>query len=119
MSNQVKPKKTSKDVIFTVLRQISYTKLFKKYCSGDYSYNKISVNNLVFNENCLVVARFKDFLIYDDNTEFLRRFYPSKDRIPRLQKILNFYEKYSKIFPNYLVLKENKYLYRNIRKNKK
>ena len=24
-------------------------------------------------------------------------------------KILNFYEKYSKVFPNYLVLKENEY----------
>ena len=65
------------------------------------------------------MARFKDFLIYDDNTEFFRRFYPSKDTTLRLQKILGFYERYSKIFPNYLVLKENKYLYRNIRKKQK
>ena len=119
MSNPVKFKKSPKEAIFTVLRQISYTKLFKKYSSGDYSFNKISINNLVFNENCLVVARFKDFLIYDDTTEFLRRFYPCKDRVSRLDKILTFYEKYSKIFPNYLVLKENKYLYRNIRKKQK
>ena len=115
----MKQKKSSREAIFNVLRQISYTKLFKKYSSGDYSFNKISINNLVFNDNCLVVARFKDFLIYDDNTEFLRRFYPNKDLKQRLTKILNFYEKYSKIFPNYLVLKENKYLYRNIRKKQK
>ena len=119
MSIQMKQKKSSREAIFNVLRQISYTKLFKKYSSGDYSFNKISINNLVFNDNCLVVARFKDFLIYDDNTEFLRRFYPNKDLKQRLTKILNFYEKYSKIFPNYLVLKENKYLYRNIRKKQK
>ena len=119
MSYHTKTKKSSKEAIFTVLRQISYTKLFKKYSSGEYSFNKISVNNLIFNENCLVVARFKDFLIYDDNTEFIRRFYDSKEGTPRLKKILNFYEKYSKIFPNYLVLKENKYLYRNIRKKQK
>ena len=119
MSNQPKQKKSSKEAIFTVLRQISYTKLFKKYSSGDYSFNKISINNLVFNENCLVVARFKDFLIYDDDTELIRRFYPAKEGKPRLTKILNFYEKYSKIFPNYLVIKENKYLYRNIRKKQK
>ena len=118
-SPQVKSKKSSQDAIFKVLRQIAYTKLFKKYSSGNYSFNKISINNLVFNDNCLVVARFKDFLIYDDNTDFLRRFYPTKDRIQRLNKILTFYEKYSKIFPNYLVLKENKYLYRNIRKKQK
>ena len=115
----MKPKKSSQEAIFNVLRQISYTKLFKKYSSGDYSYNKISINNLIFNENCLVVAKFKDFLIYDDNTEFIHKFYTNKDVKQRLTKILIFYEKYSKIFPNYLVLKENKYLYRNIRKKQK
>ena len=112
-------KKTFREEKFSVLRQTAYTKLLKKYSSGDFSFEKISINNLVFNEECLVVARFKDFLIYDDNTDFLRRFYNSKDSDQRLKKILNFYEKYSKIFPNYLVLKENKYLYRNIRKKQK
>ena len=119
MSNKEQPKQSSKEIVFKVLRQIAYTKLFKKYSSGNFSYDKISINNLVFNETCLVVARFKDFLIYDDNTEFLRRFYLSKDCHQRLKKILIFYETYSKIFPNYLVLKENKYLYRNIRKKQK
>ena len=119
MSQSYKPKKSSQEVIFTVLRQISYTKLFKKYTSGNFSFNKICINNLIFNENCLVVSRFKDFLIYDDNTEFFRKFYPIKDSFPKLEHILNFYEKYSKIFPNYLVLKENTYLYRNIRKKQK
>ena len=114
-----KSKKSSKDIIFTVLRQISYTNLFKKYTSGKYSFIKISINHLIFNEDCQIVARFKDFLIYDDNTEFIRRFYPKKETLPRLKKILTFYETYSKIFPNYLVLKENKYLYRNIRKKQK
>ena len=112
-------KKSPREEKFTVLRQNSYAKLFKKYSSGDYSFGMISINNLVFNDTCLVVARFKDFLIYDDNTDFLRRFYNSKESNQRLNKILNFYEKYSKIFPNYLVLKENKYLYRNIRKKQK
>ena len=114
-----KPKKSSREAIFTVLRQISHSKLFKKYSSGNFSFDKISINNLVFNETCLVVARFKDFLIYDDNTEFLRRYYPPEDSNQRLKRILTFYETYSKIFPNYLVLKENKYLYRNIRKKQK
>ena len=119
MSSKEQPKKSTRETIFKVLRQMTYTKLFKKYSSGNFSYDKISVNNLVFNENCLVVARFKDYLIYDDNTEFLRRYYASIDCNQRLKKILIFYETYSKIFPNYLVLKENKYLYRNIRKKQK
>ena len=114
-----KSKKKSKEIIFKVIRQISYTNLFKKYTSGKYSYSKISINHLLFNESSEIVARFKDFLIYDDSAEIVRRFYPSEESNPRLKKILIFYEKYSRIFPNYLVLKENKYLYRNIRKKQK
>ena len=114
-----KSQKNSKEIIFKVIRQISYTNLFKKYTSGKYSFSKISINHLLFNEPSQIVARFKDFLIYDDNAEFVRRFYPKEESNPRLNKILIFYEKYSKIFPNYLVLKENKYLYRNIRKKQK
>ena len=119
MSTHFKLKKSPQEAVFTVLRQISYTKLFKKYTSGNFSYNKISINRLLFSDNCLIVARFKDYLILDDQTEFIRRFYPTKDLNQKLNKILAFYEKYSKIFPNYLILKENRYLYRNIRRKQK
>jgi len=119
ITNYQKISQSSKMTLFRVLRQISYTKLFKKYSSGNFNYNKILANYLVFNDSCRIVARFKDYLILDDNTEFLRRFYYSEESHPRLNRILNFYETYSKIFPNYMILKESKYLYRNIRKKQK
>ena len=119
ITNNLKISHSSKATIFRVLRQIAYTKLYKKYSSGDFSYHKILANNLVFNDTCRIVARFKDYLILDDNTEFLRRFYDSEECNPRLNRILIFYETYSKIFPNYMILKESKYLYRNIRKKQK
>ena len=119
ITNNLKISQSSKMTIFRVLRQIVYTKLYKKYSSGNFSYQKILANNLVFNDTCRIVARFKDYLILDDNTEFLRRFYNSEESNPRLNRILNFYETYSKIFPNYMILKESKYLYRNIRKKQK
>ena len=110
---------SSRATVFRVLRQMTYTKLFKKYTSGNFSYHKILANNLIFNDTCRIVARFKDYLIFDDNTEFLRRFYTNEESFPRLERILTFYETYSKIFPNYMILKESKYLYRNIRKKQK
>ena len=119
IANSKEINQSSKQTIFRVLRQIAYTKLFKKYSSGNFSYNKILVNNLIFNDSCRIVARFKDYLILDDNTEFLRRFYFDEESHPKLERILNFYETYSKIFPNYMILKESKYLYRNIRKKQK
>jgi len=93
--------------------------LLSKYSRFEYSYSLVCINNLIFNEQCRIVARFKDFLILDDMTEFLRRFYTKKELKKRLNKIFNFYESYSKIFPNYMILAENKYLYKNIRKKQK
>ena len=75
ITNYQKISQSSKKTLFRVLRQISYTKLFKKYSSGNFNYNKILANYLVFNDSCRIVSRFKDYLILDDNTEFLRRFY--------------------------------------------
>ena len=99
--------------------KIIHNNLISKYSKFEYSYSLVSINNLIFNEHCLVVARFKDFLILDDMTEFLRRFYNKKELKRRLGKIFNFYESYSKIFPNYMILPESQYLYRNIRKKQK
>ena len=93
--------------------------LSKKYSKFEYSYNLFCTNNLVFNEKCRIVARFKDYLVLDDLTEFLRRFYSKKELPSRLRKIFNFYESYCKIFPNYMILPESQFLYRNIRKKQK
>ena len=99
--------------------KIVHNYLLTKYSRFKYSYSFVCLNNLIFNEHCMIVARFKDFLILDDMTEFLRRFYSKIELKRRLIKIFKFYESYSKIFPNYMILDENKYLYRNIRKKQK
>ena len=114
-----KIQKTKNEIIFTILRQKSYLELYKKYSSGNFTYSSICINNIIFNEPSLIVAKFKDYLIFDDNTEFLRRYYNFKDIYHKLYRILDLYENYSKIFPNYLVIKEKKYMYKNIRKKQK
>ena len=101
--------------IFAISQKI----LYHKYSKFEYSFSLLCTNNLIFNEKCRIVARFKDFLVLDDSTEFLRRFYSKKELKTRLQKIFNFYESYCKIFPNYMILPESQFLYRNIRKKQK
>ena len=98
---------------------ISKKVLYHKYSKFEYSFSLFCTNNLIFNEKCRIVARFKDFLVLDDSTEFLRRFYSKKELRTRLKKIFNFYESYCKIFPNYMILPESQFLYRNIRKKQK
>ena len=106
---------SSKVNIFTISKKI----LYHKYSKFEYSFSLLCTNNLIFNEKCRIVARFKDFLVLDDSTEFLRRFYSKKELKTRLKKIFNFYESYCKIFPNYMILPESQFLYRNIRKKQK
>ena len=107
------------EVLIKNIKRKLNMKLYTKYTSNSFSYNVISINNIIFNEPCLIVSKFKDFLIYDDNTEFLRKFYPNTESIYKLYKILELYENFSKIFPNYLVVKERKFMYKNIRRKQK
>ena len=93
--------------------------LNKKY-STTKIVNLINTNHIIFNEKCRIVSKFKDFLIFDDSTEFLKDFYKKNQIYLKLKQIFYFYETYRKIFPNYIVIfPENKHLYRNIRKKQK
>ena len=113
--NLTKISSQSKFNLFSITKKI----LYHKYSKFEYSFSLFCTNNLIFNEKCRIVARFKDFLVLDDSTEFLRRFYSKKELKARLKKIFNFYESYCKIFPNYMILPESQFLYRNIRKKQK
>ena len=90
-----------------------------KYNSFENSYTLVCINNLIYTENCHIVARFKDFLYYDDDTEFLNKFFGKNEQKKILSKVFHFYSKYCKVFPNYMILPENEFLYRNLRKKQK
>jgi hypothetical protein len=83
------------------------------------TYNLKVVNEIIYNEKSRIVAIFKDYLILDDISEFLRRFYNNTESNVRLNKVISFYEAYSRIFPNYIIIPESKYLYKNIRRKQK
>jgi len=93
--------------------------LYKKYSSFKYSYTLICINNLMFNEKCRIVSIFKDYLIYDDDTEFFRTSYEKKSLRNTQKKVYDFYDKYNKVFPNYMILPENVYMYKNLRRKQK
>lgn len=82
-------------------------------------YNVKIVNDIIYNENTHIVSVFKDYLILDDISEFLKRSYANFETKPRLVKIYEFYDKYSKVFPNYVVLPESKYMFKNIERKQR
>ena len=82
-------------------------------------YNVLIIENLMCNGRCHLVAVFKNYLIEDDKSEYLRRFYKKKEASPRLKKLFAYHEETSVIFPNYVPLAESKYLYNNVIKKQR
>ncbi len=93
--------------------------LRKKYMTTRDSYNVKVINDVVYNEDCHIVSVFKDYLIYDDASEFMKRFYTRHESAQRLPRVYDFYEKYSEVFANYIALPESKYMFKNIERKQK
>ncbi len=98
------------------LYSMSQKYLLKKYSFNELKYNKLQIQLLLQNTPCHLVSLFKDYLIYDDCFEFNQKYYKLSEIYLRLEKIFLYYSTSSKIFPNYTVIHEGKYLYQNIMK---
>lgn len=101
------------------IHSVIHKNLEKKYLTSRDYYNSKVITDIVYNENTNLVSVFKDYLIYDDVSEFLKRYYYSEEFDSRLPKIYEFYEKYSKVFPNYVTIPENKFMFKNIERKQK
>ena len=109
----------SKLKYFISLENRARYKLIKRY-NKPLSYHDVKmINDILYNEKTHYVKQFKEYLIYEDYNEFLKRFYKSFEINLKLKKILIFYEKYSKIYANYTVIPESKYMYKNIKRKQK
>ena len=104
---------------------ISFEKYAHNHLINEYKksihieYNSLIINNLLCNGKCHLVSLFKDYLILDETADFFVRFYPKNKAISKLKQLFNYYEESSFIFPNYIPLKEAKYIYRNIMKKQR
>ena len=89
--------------------------LFNKYsCDISKKYNILKINDILTNEKSRIVCLFKDYLLYDEFSEFFKRYYNGKESKKRIQKFSNFYSKESFIYPNYAPLEEKRYVLSNI-----
>ena len=90
-----------------------------KYSTDANFYSIKVVNDIIGNEPTHVVAEFKDYLIYGDDSEFMHSFYNREETKKYLPKIFDYYNKCSVIFPNYVVFPESKYIFKNIKRKQK
>ena len=93
---------------------------FKNYYYHDKDfYNIMVINDIISNESTHIVAEFKDYLIMGDDSEFLQKYYSMDLSKKYLPKIFDYYKSCSVIFPNYVILPESKYIYKNIQKKQR
>ena len=111
--------KSNNEKFIKQLEKRAKDKLIKRY-DKPVSYHDIKIiNDILFNQKNHYVEMFKEFLLYEDYNEFLKKYYGKNVIRTKLPKILMFYEKYSKIFANYTVIPESKYMYKNIKRKQK
>ncbi len=67
-------KRTEMDLsIITKIRKIAKKLISENHNSDKDTFHRKTANDIVYNEKSHVVSVFKDFLIYDDTSEFLKR----------------------------------------------
>lgn len=76
----------------------------KKYNANKNSWNIRVIDDIIYNEKSHLVSVFKDYLIYDDNSEFMKRFYTIRESTLRIPKIVDYYINNTKIIPNYSIM---------------
>ena len=112
------PIKNKINTLFYIEKMI-YSTFKKTYSNNKDFYNVKIINDIITNENSHAVAEFKDYLIKGDDSEFLQRLFFLKESINLIPKISEYYENCSIIFPNYVILPESKYIYKNIQRKQR
>ena len=105
-------------MLVNLYKVISKT-LLMNHSKNPNEYNTIIINHLINNSSNHLVSLFKDYLIYDEMSEFLNRFYNKEEINQRLILITDYYAHSSRLYPNYSRLNEGKYIYKNIEKKQR
>ena len=119
MFSKNKNHNSTNSLVLRIIEHMSFIKLSAKYSAKSYTYSNIIINKIILNQKCSLLSKYKDFTLFNKEKEYLHRFYSKYELFLRLKKVCEFYEKYSKIFPNYICLHESKYIYKNIRRKQK
>ena len=101
------------------IEKIAYCNFMSQHFKSNDVYNVKVIDEIIHNESTHVVAEFKDYLIKGDISEFLQQYYKKEECLDLLPKIYEYYISCSVIFPNYVILPESQYIYKNIQRKQR
>ena len=111
----------SKNCNLINLKKYVFLNKLNCYNCDNKKYNLKIIEEIIYNDKTNLVSKFKDYLILDDPTEFIRKYYNLNDILAKYPKITSYYncsDEYLCV-PNYSLLYERKYIYNNIKKKLK
>lgn len=78
--------------------------LQQKYFCQFYFYYSNTINEILINKLKSHVINFKDYLFYDDDSEFFKRFYQANEQSHKFSLINTFYQhNYHPVYPNLFI----------------
>ena len=80
------------------------SKNLKKHSTSPQKYNIFIINSIIFDQKSHLVSEFKNYLLWDETSEFLKRFYDLVESFDRLPNISRYYEDYTLFAPVYFGL---------------
>ena len=101
------------------IEKIAYCNFMNQHYKNEDFYNIKVIDEIIHNESSHIVAEFKDYLIKGDISEFLQQYYKKKESLNLLPKIYEYYISCSVIFPNYVILPESQFIYKNIQRKQR
>ena len=101
------------------IEKIAYCNFMNQNYKNKDFYNIKVIDEIIHNESSHIVAEFKDYLIKGDISEFLQQYYKKDESLNLLPKIYEYYISCSVIFPNYVILPESQYIYKNIQRKQR
>eukprot|EP00826_Nyctotherus_ovalis_P059825 TRINITY_DN8355_c0_g1_i1.p1 TRINITY_DN8355_c0_g1~~TRINITY_DN8355_c0_g1_i1.p1 ORF type:complete len:592 (+),score=158.29 TRINITY_DN8355_c0_g1_i1:185-1960(+) len=102
------------------LRGLIYLQLYNKYeASTQNIYNVNMVNDIISSADTQLMVNFKESLLYDDTTEFLKAFYSRNTIFTQLESAANLHLNLRRAIPNFAALKEKQYILKNIARKEK
>ena len=79
-------------------------KILKSHDTTIKKYNTLNINAIIFDQKNHKVATFKNYLIWDETSEFFKRYYKLYESVDRIPKISEYYEDYTLFAPVYFGL---------------
>jgi len=90
----------------------------EKYQDTEY-VNKVMITDIIKNKPTHLSSLFKEYLVFDEPIEFLKRYYSVRESKARIKKLNKYHATYFKVFPNFIMLKEKYYMYKNIERKQR